>query len=253
MADPLWRQIAEDLRRRIESGEVTPGRQIEAEIELRQRYNASRNTVRDALRWLTARGLVESRVGQGTFVVERREPVITVLSGPGSASYGNATVDLRGEDPVSRPTVTVQRGPENIAAMLGLPSDTEFISRKQVRFIEGVAWAVETSFYPRELVTRGAELLLGSDDIHEGALVYLEKTLGLKEAGCQDRILVGPPDRDETALFKLSDDGRVSVITILRTSYSSSDEGPAPFRVTIIGFPADRNHLLINFGMVPEG
>src|SRR5271156_4290125 len=87
MASPMYRQIAEDLRAQIESGGLQPGQQLRTEIELRERYNASRNTVRDAIKWLTTLGLVETRPGQGTFVVKRIEPYVTTLTadpgGPG--------------------------------------------------------------------------------------------------------------------------------------------------------------------------
>ena len=58
MADPIYLQIADDLRTQIESGRLKPGQQLEPELELRERYGASRNTVRDAVRRLTALGLL---------------------------------------------------------------------------------------------------------------------------------------------------------------------------------------------------
>ena len=58
MVDPMYRQIAEDLRRQVESGELPPGSRLPTEIELREKYNASRNTIRDAIKWLTTRSLV---------------------------------------------------------------------------------------------------------------------------------------------------------------------------------------------------
>jgi GntR family transcriptional regulator len=36
MANPMYRQIAEDLRRRIESGDLAPGSQLPTELELRE-------------------------------------------------------------------------------------------------------------------------------------------------------------------------------------------------------------------------
>ena len=38
MANPLYRQIAEDLRGKIESGDLDPGQQLQTETELRERY-----------------------------------------------------------------------------------------------------------------------------------------------------------------------------------------------------------------------
>ena len=78
-------EIADDLRQKIKTDELTPGSQLPTENDLQQQYNASRNTVRDAIKWLITRGLVETRPGQGTFVTERITPFITPLTGdPGS-------------------------------------------------------------------------------------------------------------------------------------------------------------------------
>ena len=37
MADPMYRQIAEDLRRQIETGELPAGAQLRTELELREK------------------------------------------------------------------------------------------------------------------------------------------------------------------------------------------------------------------------
>ena len=66
---PLYRKIAEDLRRQITAGQLAPGDRLKSEAELMEAYGqdgkASRNTVRDAIKFLASRGLVETRAGQG--------------------------------------------------------------------------------------------------------------------------------------------------------------------------------------------
>ena len=64
---PLWQQLADLLRGRIERGELT-GR-LEAEMSLAQHYGVSRDTVRRALACLARDGLIRSTRGRGTFVV----------------------------------------------------------------------------------------------------------------------------------------------------------------------------------------
>jgi Bacterial regulatory proteins, gntR family len=64
---PLWQQLAELLRGRIERGELA-GR-LEAETALAQRYGVSRDTVRRALADLARDGLIRSTRGRGTFVL----------------------------------------------------------------------------------------------------------------------------------------------------------------------------------------
>src|ERR1700748_719308 len=80
MAEPMYRMIAQELLDQIESGTLRPGDQIPAELALREEYSASRNTIRDALKLLASRDLVETRPGQGTFVKENVEPFLTTLS-----------------------------------------------------------------------------------------------------------------------------------------------------------------------------
>jgi len=55
MPDPKYRVIADDLRRMIESGELAGGEQLPTEIELMEQYEASRNTIRDAIKLLSSR------------------------------------------------------------------------------------------------------------------------------------------------------------------------------------------------------
>ncbi len=68
---PLWQQLADLLRNRIERGELA-GR-LEAETALAQHYGISRDTVRRALACLARDGLIRSTRGRGTFVLPPSE------------------------------------------------------------------------------------------------------------------------------------------------------------------------------------
>lgn len=72
-AVPPWEQLAGILRDRIASGELQPGDRIPSVVSLAQEYELAAGTVRKALARLQQDGLVESRVGWGTFVA-RQEP-----------------------------------------------------------------------------------------------------------------------------------------------------------------------------------
>src|SRR5712691_6080489 len=91
MAEPRYRQIADDLRQKIKSGTLGPGAQLPTELELREQYDASRNTVRDAVKWLIGRSLVETRPGRGTYVVEKIDPFVTDLADPSGFGGGGST------------------------------------------------------------------------------------------------------------------------------------------------------------------
>jgi DNA-binding GntR family transcriptional regulator len=70
-ASPRYRQIAEELRTRIEDGELAPGDLLPSESALVERHRVSRGTARRALLDLETAGLVESRPGEGRIVWQR--------------------------------------------------------------------------------------------------------------------------------------------------------------------------------------
>jgi GntR family transcriptional regulator len=65
---PPWQQLAQLLRDRISDGTYPPGGRVPSVISLSQEFEVAPGTVRKALGALQTEGLVESRVGWGTFV-----------------------------------------------------------------------------------------------------------------------------------------------------------------------------------------
>lgn len=255
MAEPLYRQIADDLRRQIEAGQWPPGEQLPTELELREQYNASRNTVRDAVKWLIARGLIETRPGQGTFVAEKITPFVTTLTGlPDAASDAegdsyHVEVTGAGRSPTAAvPRVEVQPASDAIAAELQLERGSAVVSRHQPRFIDGSPWSLQTSFYPMRLVEMGASHLIQATDIVQGTVPYLREILGIEQAGYREVITVRVPNEVEAHFFRLPGDGRVPVIETRRTAFDSSG---MPIRLTVSAYPADRNQFAIVVGNVP--
>ena len=61
--------IADELRRQIAAGEIAAGRLLPSEAELAAHHQASRVTVRKALAQLKMDGIVDSRQGFGSYVV----------------------------------------------------------------------------------------------------------------------------------------------------------------------------------------
>jgi GntR family transcriptional regulator len=257
MANPMYRQIAEDLREQIESGQLQPGQQLRTELELRERYSASRNTVRDAIKWLTNLGLVETKPGQGTFVTQKIDPFVTTLTGDrtGMGSDEGARylseVNKQNRKPNNSPVqVEIQEASDDMAAMLGIAKGAEIISRHERRFIDGTPWSMQTSYYPMEFADRGADRLRSARNIDEGTVKYLEATLHIRQGGYRDTITVRAPNPTEAEFFKLPPDGRITMFEVSRTAYDGNE---APMRVTVTVYPTDRNQFIVNVGKVPLG
>lgn len=68
----LYRQIADQVTRLIDSGDFAVGARLPPERELAEKLGVSRPSVREALIALEVEGLVEVRGGAGVFVHERR-------------------------------------------------------------------------------------------------------------------------------------------------------------------------------------
>ena len=271
MPEPMYKRVAEDLRGRIESGQIAPGSQLPTELDLMEEYgekfgagseraSISRNTVRDAIKLLVTRGLVMTRPGKGTFVVRKIDPFVSTLSG--SPEVGRETVrymsevdrygsevEASGRKPyVTIPRVEVQRATGRVALHLGLADGTMVISRYQERSIDETPWSMQTTFYPMEWVLQGADRLLIAENITDGIIKYVEDKLGVKQVGLHDVITARVANSHEVAFFDLPDDGQVAVFEVSRVGF---DENGHPLRLTVTVYPADRNYLAYDEGQLP--
>jgi DNA-binding GntR family transcriptional regulator len=68
MKTPLYLQLAQDLKAEIASGKIPVGENLPTELELAEKYSASRYTVRAAIAELQAMGLVSRKKKSGTKV-----------------------------------------------------------------------------------------------------------------------------------------------------------------------------------------
>jgi GntR family transcriptional regulator len=255
MPEPRWRQIADDIRKKIMSGELRPMAQLPTELQLREEYGASRNTVRDAIRQLTYEQLVETRAGLGTFVLQQMERFRITLSPDPETGFGGgeggafvSEVTAQGRRPeTSDPRVEMQQAKPEVARALRIQDNAQVVSRHQQRYIDGEPYSLQTSFYPMELVTKkdGATRLLQAENIEGGTVDYL-KNHGIEQVGYRDRITVRGPDENEKRFFGLRDG--VAIVETYRVAYGKDG---APFRLTVSVFPADRNEFVINVGKVP--
>ena len=91
-ATPLYQQVAADIRRKIISGEMPVGTQLQPHRELAATYGVSVITINKALAGLVSEGVLHSRVGRGTFVAVRPAPQTDTR--PVSEMFGFVLRDL---------------------------------------------------------------------------------------------------------------------------------------------------------------
>jgi GntR family transcriptional regulator len=243
MVVAAYARIAEDLRGKIRSRDIKPGGQLPSELELRDQYNASRNTVLDAIKKLKDEGLVETRPGQGWFARVRIVPFDNSLDWGDGAAIEQAKA--RGRTPrVTPPTVSLQAAPSEMAARLNVPAGTAMIVRRQEWFLDEVPWKLQAAWCPKTRFDQGAHQLLMAEDISEGLGAYLHDTLGLRPAGATFYFLPRKPVEEESRFFGFPDDGDIPyVIELIRTATVGDDGGPRPLYAAVGVYAGDRNRF----------
>ena len=101
----LYEQIVEQIEQAILKGELKRGDQLPAERELAEQFGVSRTAVREAVKALREKGLVEAFSGRGTFVTDGTSQamrqsldLITRIGGPdGSAQLAEVRAILEPE------------------------------------------------------------------------------------------------------------------------------------------------------------
>ena len=123
----LYQQVADSIRRQIQSGAMPPGSRLPSEKLLAQQLGVSRPTVREAMIALEIAGLVEIRTGSGSYV--RHRDLIaapSVDTGPGPIELLNARILIEGEIAAE----AAQRAtPEDLVEIAGTLKEMESIIR----------------------------------------------------------------------------------------------------------------------------
>jgi len=75
-SERLYERIVSQIEQRIVAGDLNVGDQLPSEHELAQQFAVSRTAVREAVKALRQRGLVEIRPGRGTFITNTTSDTI---------------------------------------------------------------------------------------------------------------------------------------------------------------------------------
>lgn len=139
-----YREVADQIRRRIEAGEYAAGRVLPSESEFSHEFDVSRVTVRKALELLRDDALIDSRQGFGWFVAGEtvRQPLARL-----------ATIEDQMRDSGMTPQRRIlefafEKAPRDVARALGT---THVLRVRRVNLADGEPFAIVTVWCPAEL------------------------------------------------------------------------------------------------------
>lgn len=209
---PLYYQIAQQLERSIEAGELTPGMRLTNEMDLAARLGLSRPTVRKAMEYLVDKGLIVRQRGVGTRVVSpkvRRPLELTSLFDDLEASG-------------QRPTTTVVSNvieavsPE-VAEALAVPAGSPVVTIVRLRHALDQPIACMTNHLP------AGRLKIETAALEREGLYHLLRRAGIHLHSATQ--VIGARTASAAEARSLGERKGAALLTMQRTAYDDHGVG----------------------------
>lgn len=232
---PLYQQLYEILRRKIQDAEWRPGDIIPPESEMIELYQVSRSTVRQVLDILVHEGLIYRQRGRGTFVTH---PTLE----QGMTRIISFTEDMiqRGYEPGTEVLFAgLVPAPDEIAQKFDVEQGEELARIRRLRLADGEPMSIEES----HLIHRYCRNVLQHDYASNPLRKVLEQDYGIRLVRAKQviRAILAPNELANLLLIK----PRSPLLFIERVTFS--DQG-IPVEFIRIYYRADRYSLYSELG-----
>lgn len=218
-SSPLWEQVRDDIKRRVDSGEFATG--FPSDRELVSQYRVSRHTVREALRELRDSGVLQRHRGRGSFV----EPIaLEQRVGPLYSLF--RTIEDQGYRQDSEVLALDRVRDPHVAERLGLEAREYLFHLRRLRLVEGSPFAIDEIWMPADLV----KPLFEVDFRHTAVYAELGRLVDLQPVGGWERIHPRLPDTESRQLLGI--EAKKAVFFVER--YTECANGPLEWRETIV-------------------
>ncbi|WHH60840.1 GntR family transcriptional regulator [Petroclostridium sp. X23] len=176
---PLYKQLQEELRKQIQSGERKPREKIPSEVDLAKQYHVSVITARKAVNELAEEGLVEKKQGKGTYIAAQKyqRNLQQVLSFSEVCRLNGTTAGSRLLE-----CKLVEADPKTLRK-LGRPDGEQVLFISRLRYMNGEPIAIETNQFSI------AYSFLINENLNEGSLFDVLKKRSGTEVSISRRTL----------------------------------------------------------------
>jgi GntR family transcriptional regulator len=234
-AAPLWRQIADRLRRSIATGEFGPGDVLPSETEINATFQVSRATARASLERLRHEGLIKRQSGRGSIVLAPKvEQPVNEL-----ASFSE-DMRKRGLRP-SYSTFGAERGPArgDAAQALGIGGGAVAFHIRRLLLADDEPIGMLESWLAPWIFAEGREPT--PDELDAGSLyAWLARFCRHKIAGARECIEAALAD---AAMARRLEVPLGSALLVARRSSHAEDQRPIEYAV--MHYRADRYRFII--------
>jgi DNA-binding GntR family transcriptional regulator len=215
---PAYQRIADDIRRKIRTGEFEAGMQLPIAVQLAKQWRVSGAVVTQALGVLKAEGLLASASARGTFVQSPRKLLTWALSEFESHRDDSYTADAwaiavenQGLKPSSTVTVRRIKATPEIKEWLELTETEKVIVRDRMCYADNQPYMISSSYFPK-WVAEGTRLEEPGDQSAPGGLLV---EVGHPQVQVRDIITAPVASGDETRRLVIPEGSKVwSVVRI---------------------------------------
>lgn len=235
-----YEEIADDLRRRIESGEYPQGGKLPKYAELIERYSTSRVTIGEALGILMAEGLIQPVRRLGIVVRERsgRRRVTRgnqISHDPATGYRFPGAAD--GEKWVwhGKPHASWEPLPARIAEVFGVEEGQSAVRRRRIMSPEGEQpWDIIDTWIPAHVVAEA--LQVAEKSTGPGGVLRRIEEVGHGPLSWDETAVASMPTQEEAKLLKIAP--QMPVMRINRVGRSARDGSAVECSAYVI--PSDR-------------
>lgn len=194
-AVPFYKQLKNKILDDIESGKLKHGDKLPSERELAEQFQISRMTARHTLSVLEREGVVERRVGAGTFITNNKITMDFV-------TFNSFTKNMlnKGLTPSTQIlSISEIEAKPKIAHKLQVSPGEMLIAIKRLRFVNETPIAIEESFIPEKLCPNLYNIIKDDDSLYE----ILERKYGIVLIKAKEYMQVTFSDETESKLLRI--------------------------------------------------
>jgi len=236
-SSPVYRQIAADIRAAITRGDYPPGSRIpHTELELAQRYNVSRATVRQGLTALVNEGLIYVPARSSGYQVRSINKMVLRPQAEWREQPETPAMDRFMTDHADRKAdqaiaVEIVAPPPDVAEQLRLAPGELTVLRRRTRSLDDQPFNINDSYFPYAIAKDSA--LMDPSDIALGTSeILLEQ--GFRMDHALDTIEARMPTPEEVERLKIS--AGIPVMIYRFTGFTADDQ---PIRHTVNVLPGN--------------
>lgn len=145
---PIYIQIHDQIKDKIENGFWKIGDRLPSERELSLQFGVSRMTLRQAIQTLADEGILERKIGSGTYVA--RQKVQEKMSGTTSFTE---IMKSQGREPSSKVVSYFLTAPSSSEMeKLNLSKEEQILRMERIRFADDIPICFEIASIPEKLI-----------------------------------------------------------------------------------------------------